>query len=52
MVVFTTEKVVIIVVATLIVIALAYIFRFGRFSRKKQKGANADSSQPTTSGSG
>ena len=36
MAVITTDKVILIVVVTIIVITLAYIFRFGRFSRKKE----------------
>lgn len=44
MVVFTTEKVVIIVGVTLIVIVLAYVLRLGGFSRRKKAGADSGKS--------
>ncbi len=45
MAIFTTDKVVLIVVVTAFVIVLAYVFRFGRFSRQKQVGTGSDGSQ-------
>ncbi len=45
MAIITTDKVILIVVVTAFVIVLAYVFRFGRFSRQKQVGTGPDGSQ-------
>jgi hypothetical protein len=45
MAIITTDKAVLIVVVTAIVIVLAYVFRFGRFSRKKQAKTDSARSQ-------
>ncbi len=50
MAVITTDKVIIIVVVTAIVIVLAYVFRFGRFSRKKQAGTDSNASHQSHPG--
>ncbi len=42
MAVITTDKAIIIIVVTAVVIVLAYVFRFGRFKRQAQTGANPD----------
>ncbi len=47
MAIITTDKVVLIVVVTAIVIVLAYVFRFGRFSRPKQAKSVSDRGQPS-----
>jgi hypothetical protein len=49
MAIITTDKIVLIVVVTAIVIVMAYVFRFGRFSRRKQPGTNSDGSQQGSS---
>jgi hypothetical protein len=51
MAIITTDKVVLIVVVTAIVIILAYVFRFGALFRQKQARADSAGSQqdPTDS---
>jgi len=45
MAIITTDKIVLILGVTAIVIVLAYVFRFGRFGRQKQTGTNSDGQQ-------
>lgn len=48
--IITTDKAVLIVVVTAIVIVLAYVFRFGRFSRRRQVNPDSARSQQSPSG--